>query len=324
MFSAQLLFYFLFFLATPADVTIVRLPAKGAVALDLTPAGKAEIARAGTLSRVRIEADRVQAPGAAGAGFNTYVGWAVSPEGEFDNLGELAVVEGRIRFEGLTRFDQFGLIVTAEPHYMVDQPSAAVTLRNQPPRDQSVRSSPLKVQVGAYDYSTLQKSSAATFPLASQARTAYEIARAAGADRLAEGELRLARIALDTMEETLNRASPPEIVSPPANEAIRRAHRAFLLAREATAKNDLQTATGQVAALNRDKQQLTARIDELNRQVAAAAERIRRLESDATTAAGQNQQLTQERADMQARIQALQKELQELRSKPAEQPPADK
>ena len=310
-----ILTFLLFWLATPADLTVVSLPPRGSVDLALTPAGKAEFERSGTLSRVKIEIDRVQAAASLGAGLNTYVAWAVSPEGEFENLGELAVVDARVRFEGDTRFDQFALIVTAEPHYMVDLPSSAVAYRNQSPRDLRVRSLTVTAQVGNYDYSKLERSAGVALNIASQARTAFELARSEGADRLAEAELRLARVALDTMEEMLNRADPAEIILPPANEAIRRSHRAFVFAREAVVRNQIEVALAEAAGLNRDKQQLSAQLEDLTAQLAAASARIRGLETNVANVTRENGQVAEERTQALARIGAIERELEELRRK---------
>ena len=322
MYSMSVLAFLVFWLASPTDVTVVSLPLRGSVELALTPAGKAQFQRAGTLSRVKVEVDSVAEAGSIGAGLNAYVAWAVSPEGEFENIGELAVVDGKLRFEGFTRFDQFGLLITAEPHYLVDLPNSAVAFRNQPPRDLSVRRASVTAQVGVSDYSKLQRGAPAALGAAAQARTAFEIALSEGADRLAEAELRLARIALDTMEEMLNRASPPDIVLPPAHEAIRRSHRALVLAREATTRNLLNTARAEAANLGRDKQQLTARVEELARQQAAANDRVRTLETNLAEASRENRQLADERAQAGARILAIEREVEEMRTKLAAEKPA--
>src|SRR5688572_28534232 len=127
--------WFLLWFASPVELTVVNVPVRGSVDLQMNPAGKAEIARTGSLSRVRIELDRVAPPANVAAGMNTYVAWAVTPEGRFQNMGELPLAEGRARFDGMTMLDHFGVLVTAEPHYLVEEPSAYLAYRNQAPRD---------------------------------------------------------------------------------------------------------------------------------------------------------------------------------------------
>jgi hypothetical protein len=161
---------------------------------------------------------------------NALVVWAVSPEGIFENLGELDVKEAKASLEATTRFDRFGILITAEPHYMVDRPSLAVVLTNEASR--TVRSAPVTIQVGEYEYRGLPPAVRNLPPLVMEARAAVAIARLAQAETLAESEFRQARISLDTMEELVRRASPVDVLAPSAHEAIRGAQRALTLARQ--------------------------------------------------------------------------------------------
>src|SRR5436853_7444675 len=103
-----------------ADMVIVSLPAKGSVSLTLTPSGKADIERNGTLSRIHIELDKLLAPQSIAPTMNAYVVWSVSPEGVFENIGELGVNDGKGRMDATTRFDRFAILITVEPHFMVE------------------------------------------------------------------------------------------------------------------------------------------------------------------------------------------------------------
>ncbi len=53
-----------------------------------------------------------------------YVLWAVSRDGEAENLGEFLVDEPKGQLEFTTGKKAFALIVTAEPFYLVSQPSS--------------------------------------------------------------------------------------------------------------------------------------------------------------------------------------------------------
>jgi hypothetical protein len=219
---------------TPAEVIVVNLPAKGTMSLNLTPSGKVDFQRAATLSLIHVEIDKLEVVQKLSPSMNAYVVWAISPEGGFENVGELAVSDGKGRLDTVTRFDQFGILVTAEPHYMVDRPNSVIAYRTQAPKAESIRRVVVSIEVGRYDYSNLQPVSAAVPGLVIQARSALLVAAGAQADRLAESEYRLARIALGTVEEMLMRSAPIEIVQPVANESIRRSQKAFLAAREAS------------------------------------------------------------------------------------------
>jgi len=163
---------------------------------------------------------------------NSYVVWAISPEGSIENVGELSVNGAKGSLDTVTQFDQFGILITAEPYFLVDRPSSVVAYRTQAPKSESVRRTTVSVEVGHYDYSKLQPVAASSSSLVAQARAALQVAAGVQADRLAESEYRLARIALGTVEEMLLRAAPMEIVQPVAYESIRRSQRAFIAARD--------------------------------------------------------------------------------------------
>lgn len=214
--------------AVPLD--IVTLPLQNDVKLTLTPSGRCELKRDGTVSQIKIEIDRIAAPRTLGP-YNTYVLWAVSPEGVFDNLGELQTLGNKGQISATTRFGQFAILITAEPHFMVDRPSAAVAYKAETPKTE-VRRKTVSVEVGSYDYSSL----AATTSIGVQgwvvqARAAFQIAKASGADRLAPEEFRNAQVAIGSLEEMITRAVPADILWPAANEAIGWSQRAAAEAR---------------------------------------------------------------------------------------------
>jgi hypothetical protein len=106
--------------ALTVELDTVNLPVNSEIRITFAPStGKADLKREGTVTRVKIEVDPLRPPAAP---MNTYVVWAVSPEGLFENLGELHMDRNKGDFEE-QRLSQLGLI-TAEPHYMVDRPSS--------------------------------------------------------------------------------------------------------------------------------------------------------------------------------------------------------
>ncbi len=216
---------------TAVQVDVINVPLERGINAVLTPAGKAELKREGTVTRVKIEVERLQSPAALGPALTTYSVWVVSPEGLFENLGELNVNGNKGQIDATTRLGQFGILITAEPHFMVDLPSAAVAYRTQSPREE-VRHTMISVEIGAYDYSALKPVPPANVHSSvAQARVAFQIAQNAGAERLAELEFRHARVALTSMEELVTRAAPLEILWPTAAEAIRWSQRAVTIAR---------------------------------------------------------------------------------------------
>ena len=212
------------------DLDIVTLPLSNDLKVALTPAGRSELKREGTVTRVKIDIDRLAVPATLGPAFNTFVVWAITPEGIVDNLGEMGINGVKGQFNATTRFGQFGILITAEPHYMVDRPSSAVAYRSQTPPE--LRRKTVPVEVGAYDYSNLKPLPAAgVLGAVTQARIAIQIAQAAGADQFASLDYRNAQVASGAMEELVTRAAPLDILWPAANEAIRLSQRAATSAR---------------------------------------------------------------------------------------------
>ena len=216
---------------TPTEVTVVQFPARGKVTIPLGAKAKADVERTGTVTRASLQIDGVQPAQAAKAGMNAYVVWAVSPEGTFDSMGELELSGAKGTLQATTRFDRFALLVTLEPHYLVERPSANISFKNDRSRD--LTNVPVTVEVGAYEYPAGQGDTAGVPGLVMQARAAMAIAAGAQAAKRAESEFRQAQVAMDTMEELFRRASGPDVVSTAAHSAIRRAHRAWLASQSA-------------------------------------------------------------------------------------------
>ncbi len=65
-----------------------------------------------------------------GPDFLTYVLWAISPDGNPKNLGEVLPAGTKNNISVSVPIQAFGLIVTAEPYYAVSTPSDVVVLKN--------------------------------------------------------------------------------------------------------------------------------------------------------------------------------------------------
>src|SRR5690606_1081500 len=77
-----------------------------------------------------------------GAGYATYVLWAISPDGQADNLGEIkrrGFFEFDSKISVTTPLQTFALIITAEPHFLVRRPSQEIMLENLNPVARSGR-----------------------------------------------------------------------------------------------------------------------------------------------------------------------------------------
>jgi hypothetical protein len=221
----------LFLAVSNLQLDMISVPLSKDVQVAMTSGGRLEMKREGTVTRIRVELDRVTPPSMLGPMLNTYVVWAVSPEGILDNLGELDLNGTKGQFNGTTRLTELGVLITAEPHYMVDRPSAAVAYRAQPPQDPRRKNA--VIQTGTYDYSKLQPTSSASLHgSVVQARMAFQIAQGLDAGRLAPKEFRNAQVAAGAVEELVMRFAPLDVVWPMANEAIRWSERAAEVSRQ--------------------------------------------------------------------------------------------
>jgi outer membrane protein OmpA-like peptidoglycan-associated protein len=68
-----------------------------------------------------------------GLEYLTYIIWAISPEGRADNLGEVIQEHGNAHAKVSTEMQTFGLILTAEPYFAVNQPGNTVVMESEVP-----------------------------------------------------------------------------------------------------------------------------------------------------------------------------------------------
>ncbi len=99
--------------------------------------GEARVRRTGRNgTQVELKVSNMPRPFELGAGYATYVLWAISPDGQADNMGEIKR-RGFFEFDSkitvTTPLQTFALIVTAEPHFLVRRPSQAIMLENLNP-----------------------------------------------------------------------------------------------------------------------------------------------------------------------------------------------
>src|ERR1700734_4386399 len=72
-----------------------------------------------------------------GVEYLTYVLWAITPQGRPVNLGEVMPGGGKAEMNVTTSFQQFALIVTAEPYFAVTTPSDLVVMQNTGNKDKT-------------------------------------------------------------------------------------------------------------------------------------------------------------------------------------------
>ena len=209
-------------------------------------------------TEVELSVSKMPRPFELGAGYATYVLWAISPDGQVDNLGEIKR-RGTFEFDSkisvTTPLQTFALIITAEPHFLVRRPSRAVMLENLNPYSQTGRTIATSAAVEYFGNSSDYFSDARTPEIAEidysktpstilQAKQAIALARFAGAQRDAAEELKQAETLLLNAENGWRADRPEETVDIQARQAVSAAVKAETVAaarREAREKRNEKT-----------------------------------------------------------------------------------
>jgi len=168
--------------------------------------GEARVEMKSGITEIELELDEMKPAWSFGGDFNTFLLWAISPEGHADNLGEFILKGNRSKLNASTPMDTFGLIVTAEPHFLVDTPSPFVVLTNLAPA-RALPRAPEWVDleiVQSHPPYRFERASLIGVPETSgevrsslrQAQVAVQLAERAGASRLAAAAFEAARNSL--------------------------------------------------------------------------------------------------------------------------------
>src|SRR5262245_36588298 len=117
--------------------TITCTGASGRIVLRSThrlpeASGAARVERKGGTTEIDVELDSMKPASLFGGDYNTYVLWVVPPGGPAENLGEITLDGSQAALRAATSAAEFGILVTAEPHFLVRSPSAFVVLENEP------------------------------------------------------------------------------------------------------------------------------------------------------------------------------------------------
>jgi len=200
---------------------------------DLLPNARGEARVGGKPGYIRIEADfeNLQPATSNGAGYLTYVLWAVTPEGRTANLGEILLNGTSSKLKVTTELQVFGLVVTAEPYYAVTQPSDLIVMENvvRPDTKGKIEEIDAKYELlQRGQYQRLSNPLALKFdpkqPLELyEARNAVQIARAVGADHFAAETFQKAEQSLAQAEAEQSRNAGKKPVIMTAREAVQTA-----------------------------------------------------------------------------------------------------
>jgi outer membrane protein OmpA-like peptidoglycan-associated protein len=287
--------------------------------------GEAKVRRSGRRgTRVELSIDNMPRASELGGIYTTYVLWAISPDGQVDNLGEIkrsgnSIIDSKI--DVTTTLQTFALIVTAEPHFMMKIPSRMVVLENLPPQ----RPGSAEIQIASVKYigntsdyfrnpgipDVAERDYRDTPVSLLGARQSINLARFAGAEQDAVSELKQARDDLSAAEEAWRTKQVLPEIDQLARKATSSGQRAeeMALARHAdrVTREDRRRRDDAL----RSAEQSTASANQQIADLRAALDREQRARELAERdAAGANDHLR----DLRVEVASLRDELQTVRA----------
>lgn len=185
-------------------------------------------------TEIDLSVSKMPRPFELGAGYATYVLWAISPDGQVDNLGEVkrrGFFEFDSKISVTTPLQTFALIITAEPHFLVRRPSQAIMLENVNPYSRSGSTLATTTAIQYFGNSSDYFRDARTPEIAEidysktpstilQGKQAIALAKFAGAQRDAPEELNESETLLKNAEDSWKAGRDEEQVDILARRAI--------------------------------------------------------------------------------------------------------
>ncbi len=246
--------------------------------------GEAKVA--GKKSSVEIDAkfENLDDPTKFGLEYLSLVLWAISPEGRAVNLGELVFDHNNAHVKAITDMQTFGLIVTAEPYFAVNQPGNMVVLENVIPagsRQENIEARYELLGRGTYSSTNThiqdaifgidRKTPRAMF----EARNAVRIAHIAAADKYANSIIAKADQQLRAAEEAYTRKRDKGTIDSLAREAVSTAEEARVMAVKQKAEEEAQAKAAADKKAAEDREALARANAEAEGKRRAEAENAR-------------------------------------------------
>ncbi len=273
-------------------------------------------ARNGT--EINLSVSKMPRPFELGAGYATYVLWAISPDGQIANLGEIkrrGFWEFDSKISVTTPLQTFALIITAEPHFLVSRPSQTIMLENLNPYTRSGTALATTTAVQYFGNSSDYFRDVRTPEIAEvdysktpstilQAKQAIALARYAGAERDAAEEFQEAESLLQNAENAWKAGRAEDSVDITARQAISTAVRS-----EATA------AVRKQAREQRNQQtRVDAEIRQAEDKFVTAENEIAQLKTELAREKRARELAERDVANYSGQVKQLRDELEKLRT----------
>jgi len=258
-----------------------------------------------------------------GLEYLTYVLWVVSPEGRAVNLAELTLDKSNAHLKASTDMQTFGLIVTAEPYFAVNQPGNVVVLESVVPENiaqgEEITAKYELLGRGTYSASNEKIQNAIfgidrTTPMELfEARNAVRIAHIAAGEKYATSILSTADQQLIQAETAYRQKQGKAAVESAARETTQTAEEARVMAVKQRAEDEAQAqaAADKKAAEDREakaradaeaegKRRADAEAAQKQAEAAKAEAEKMKAEAEQATAEAQRQKEEAERAKAEA------------------------
>jgi outer membrane protein OmpA-like peptidoglycan-associated protein len=288
---------------------------------DLLPelSGKAKVISKRGLTDVHVDVDHLRPASSLDMAYLTYVLWAVSPEGQAKNIGELVEHDGKASLHTSTDLQSFALVITAEPDFAVNQPSELVVGENSVRATTEGRAEAVDVHYQVFPRSTYVSHVAPVredvygndkkVPLdLLQARNAVRIARDAQADQYASEILQRAETLLRQADDYYRRNQAKKAVESVAREATQTAEEARVTALHQE----------QQARLEHERQANQERAEQAQNAAVQAREQAQQAQEQAENAQ-QQAEAARQRAQAEAEHRRQVEEQRKLQAEQAQQ-----
>ncbi len=286
---------------------------------DLAPQvrGQAKIAGESGGVKIEVSVERLRPANTFGLAYLTYVLWAITPEGQPKNLGEMVVKDGKSSVHTTTDFQAFALIVTAEPDFAVAQPSDLVVAQNLIRSDTKGGVEPVDVkfelisrdvynsQVTPIEPGVYDPSKNTPLDLL-EARNALRIAKESQAGQYAADELQKAQDLLNQAEGYYHGKKGSGPIGTVAREATQTAEEARVMsikgAQDAAAAAQRQADADRAAQAQADAQAQQAAAAQAQAQAQQAQQAQQQADAARQQAEQARQQAENEKSQMRARL----------------------
>lgn len=284
-------------------------------------------------TEIEVSVAKMPRPFELGAGYATYVLWAISPDGQVDNLGEIkrrGFFEFDSKISVTTPLQTFALIITAEPHFLVRRPSQTIMLENLNPYTLSGKAVATTSAVQYFGNSSDFFRDSRTPEIAEldysrtpstilQAKQAVALARYAGAERDATTELGEAETLLQNAENAWKAGRQEESVDITARQSISAAVKAENTAavrKEAREKRNEKTRADAEARQSEARfTDAQNRIDEIKAELTRETRNRELAERDAANFSNQVRDLKEENGRLREELGRIKLDAENTKAK---------